>query len=70
MIASIQEASHRHERTSADVARTFERLLDHAQQGVARLPELDAALAELRRRSEAVIDELARFGEDTGATLP
>jgi methyl-accepting chemotaxis protein len=65
MISSIQRNTSAHQRASAAVGETFDGILESARQSAARLPELVAAIEELRTHAESMNEELTRFGEQT-----
>ncbi len=63
MIRSIQRNTRAHEKASATAGETFDAILENARQSAARLPELAAAIEELRAHAESMNEELTRFGE-------
>ena len=52
MIGAIQQNTAAHERSSAGVAETVIAILDTARESSARLPQLAAAIAELRATAQ------------------
>jgi methyl-accepting chemotaxis protein len=61
MIRSIQRNTRSHEKASEQVAETFEVILDNARRSGAHLPEVMAAVGQLRDQAEAMRAEVARF---------
>ncbi len=65
MISSIQRNTSAHQTASAAVGETFDGILESARRSAARLPELAAAIEELRTHAESMNEELTRFGDQT-----
>jgi methyl-accepting chemotaxis protein len=67
MIRSIQATTRAHEKTSAAVPDAFDQLLENARRNAGRLPELEAALAELKEHGRAIARALQRPNADDEA---
>jgi methyl-accepting chemotaxis protein len=61
MIRRVQDSAKAHERASAGVAETFSTILEHAHTSSARIPQLAAAVAQLREHASALNAEVDRF---------
>jgi methyl-accepting chemotaxis protein len=57
MIHAIQRATSAHERASAAVAASVQEILEAARESGTRLPQLEAAVAELRACAESLAQE-------------
>jgi len=61
MIREIHEHIERHARSSASVSEAVKRLLENAQSGGDRIPEIQEMLVALAGSAEAVVEEMTRF---------
>ena len=70
LIRSLQRTTRAHDKPSAAAGETLDASLANARQRTARLPELAAAIEELRAHAESMNEELVRFGEQAQGSAP